>query len=161
MKNIDNTSVESLSMLADGTSQLIYSGRVMTSYGATELEASEFSIKLDEETCVCISSCWYECEETGLDYPIVTAKKHTFEVSPNTSIFSFENKSKYTPVKLLSVAHEDDSSLIYEGAILLSRLDGKSVVIFGGESAFRNLVLEHRKEQIENYLEKVISIREC
>ncbi len=161
MNKINATTVESLKMLADSNSQLVHSGRVITRYGVTELEASDFSIKLDEENCICIGSCWHECEETGLDYPIITAKRHSFEVSPNTSIFSFENMSKYTPTKLLSVAHEDDSSLIYEGGILLSRLDGKSAIIFGGESSFRNLVLEHKKEQVESYLEKVVSIREC
>ena len=161
MKKIANISVKSLSMLTASTSQLIYSGRLMTRYGSTELEASEFSVKLDEETCVCISSCWYECEETGLDYPVVTAKKHIFKMSSNTSIFSFENVSKYQSIKSLAVAHEDNSSLIYEGGVLLSRSDGKSAIIFGGDSAFRNLVLEHRKEQVESYLEKVIAIREC
>ena len=161
MKKIDEATIESLKMLTGAKSQLIHSGRVISKYGKTELESSEFSLKLGEDTWICISSCWYECDETGLDYPIITAKSHVFDVSPTTSIFSYENTSEYKPVKVLSVAHEEDSSLTHESGILLSRHDGKSTVIFGGESAFRNLVIEHRKELVESYLEKVISMRDC
>jgi len=160
MRHIDETSMELILGLTGSPSQLIYSERLIVQYGTGMIEASDFWIKLDDSSHLCLSLEWHECEETLLDYSVIRAKKTDFHLSTCNSIFSFGNKSQISSVELFSLPHSEDSSLFYSWGILLYREDGKKILIHPGDSAFRNIILIHSNEEIASILSDAVLANE-
>ena len=156
MIEIDNRSIELLGKLKNASSQLIYSERVLSEYGIMSIESPDYWIKVEGGSYLRLSSVWRESEETHVDYGIISVEQCSFDVLPNTSIFSFGTMSIYESIEILIVSHGEDNALEYEGGILLTRGDGKKIIITCGDSAFRNLVLEHDNSQIDSFLKSVV-----
>lgn len=159
MNNADFESFRCLEKLIDANSQLLYSDRFLTHYGRTDIEGSFFHIKISENSYIKLEFSWFECPETLLDYSVISVRDAEFKVSENTAIFSFYDSSRYKNISLLSFSHTEDETLISESAVLLEREDEKSVLIYSGDSAFRNTVLEHDQSKIRSHLSSAVKVR--
>ena len=158
MYKLDRSSLDLLKSLIGVKSQLLYTDRIITHYGETTIEGEFFCIKTDESKCVKIGFHWSECQDTLLDYSLLSAHITEFNIAGCCSIFSFEDTSKYVSAKIISLSHEEEEDLVFHAGFILERSDGKRILIHGGGSAFRNAKLEHDPLIIDDFLSKAIDV---
>lgn len=155
MKKATEETVKITNELIGKASQVIYADRLMSTYGSSAVEASRFVLPISDSMSIEVGSKWHYCEERALDYPIINLKVIEISSEKFSSLFSFSNKSPILKCNLVSYCHEEDTSFVFEAGILLKREDGKRILIHGGESAFRNVVLEQNSNKIDSMLEQI------
>ena len=160
MYKADTESLSAIDSLIHQYSQLIFSKSMRSDYGKSTIEAPRLWIRLQDDDFVCLYCDWYECEDTLLDFAVISARKSTFKREKDTSVFSFGEQKRYKSIRLLTISHPEEFELKYEGGILVERSDGKRIIVAHGDSAFRNLVIEHDEKNIESFMERVVSIRD-
>jgi len=67
------------------------------------------------------------------------------------SLFSFENSNELERISIYQeVVDLEEETLTYDKALLFNRKDGKRICFLSSDPAFRNLILVHDHEQIDD-----------
>ena len=139
---VDSNTKDILAEAIDDEIQLIYLDRSMVEFGKGATESTFLILSLGKLGYIRLNSAWFECQESGEDYYQLILAPTEFDDDFIWSLFSFGNRSKIKKIDILKrQINEDDLTITFDFGILITRYDGKRVLITGGEPALRNITI--------------------